>query len=220
MSLSKIYRGEEGGEIKEFRFRSFGDTEVIAPPEGGFSQPETVDPAPMVPEAPNNIPQLIEEAHARGRQEGLALAEERFENTIQALTQATEEVCRLRASLAQSGSRDMLRLVMAVAEQIIQRCVEIDPAVVAGIVEKALQASVRADSLRLVINPADLETITERKPLFLASISGLQNLSIETDPSISRGGCRVDSELGDVDATLESQLETIRQTLSEAIQVV
>jgi len=62
--------------------------------------------------------------------------------------------------------------------------------------------------------------VTQQKPLFLASISGLKNLSIETDSEISPGGCRVDSDLGDVDATIETQLETIRQSLSEAIMDV
>ena len=84
-------------------------------------------------------------------------------------------------------------------------------------IENALQSSVRSDQYRIRINPADLESVTLQKPLFLASISGLKNLSIETDPEISPGGCRVDSDFGDIDATLETQLETIRQTLSKAI---
>ena len=59
--------------------------------------------------------------------------------------------------------------------------------------------------------------VNAQKPLFLASISGLRNLSIDADAAISRGGCRVDSELGDVDATIESQLAAIRQALAAAV---
>ncbi len=106
---------------------------------------------------------------------------------------------------------------MAVAEQVIRRSVDVDPNVVLSIIENALQASVRSDSYRICINPADLEAVTKQKPLFLASISGLKNISFEADSSISPGGCRVDSELGDVDATIETQLESIRHALNEAI---
>lgn len=232
MNLSKIYRGGETGDLKEFQFRSFGETEPLPPTEGeGFTLSGLVEPerpvAPVVKPAPASAPapaapglsakQQAEEAYARGRQEGLDSAQLQFESTTQALAQALEEVCRVRESLAQTGSRDMLRLVMAVAEQIIRRSIAVDPAVVLTIIENALQASVRADNYRISINPDDLDVVTKQKPLFLASISGLKNLSFDADSAISPGGCRVDSELGDVDATIETQLESIKNVLYEAI---
>ncbi len=218
MGLSKIYRGSDGENVTEFHFRSFGESDMPAPLESASFEPPGGTPAATVSSAaPSNLPQLLEEAQARGRQEGLALAEERFETTTRSLAQALEELSRLRESLAQSGSQDMLRLVMAVAEQIVRRAIDVDPQVVLTIIENALQASVRSDSYRLSIHPEDLEVVNAQKPLFLASISGLQNLSIDADTAISRGGCRVDSELGDVDATIESQLDAIRQALSAAI---
>ena len=106
---------------------------------------------------------------------------------------------------------------MGFSEQIIHREVSADPKIILTIIENALQSSVRADQYRIRLNPADLENVTQQKPLFLASISGLKNLSIETDSSISPGGCRIDSDLGDVDATIETQLEAIHQALNEAI---
>jgi len=224
MSLSKIYRGAEAADLKEFRFRSFGDEEPQQPFEMAgfkateFSAPPVKARAAVPPvETAGHSAQKLEEAFARGRQEGLALAEARLESTTQALTEALEDVSRLRESLALSGTSDMLRLVMAIAEQVVRRQIAVDPGVILAVIKDALQASVRAESFRISINPADLDAVTRQKPLFLASISGLKNLSIETDPAISPGGCRVDSELGDVDATIESQLDTISQALAEAI---
>lgn len=218
MSLSKVYRGGEAGDLKEFQFRSFGDPEPQAPVD---SDSFTQSAAPATPAAPAPVAvplaKQLDEAFARGRQEGLTTAEQRFEMTTRALTKALEDVSRLRDSLAQSGSQDMLRLVMAVAEQVILRSVAADPAVIVSIIEKALQASVRADSYQVFINPAELDVVTEQKPLFLASISGMKNISFTADPQIARGGCRVDSELGNVDATIETQLAAIRSALDEAI---
>ena len=220
MNLSKVYRGAEASDLKEFQFRSFGDPDPVSPSSGESftrtSHGESNSPAPAA-KIDISQGQKIEEAYSRGRQEGLSSAEQRLESTTQALTKALEEVSRLRESLAQTGSQDMLRLVMAVAEQIVLRTVEVDPAVILTIIENALQASVRADSYRISINPDDLEAVTKQKPLFLASISGMRNLSFDADASISQGGCRVDSELGAVDATIETQLESIRAALGDAI---
>ena len=126
MSLSKIYRGSEAGELKAFRFRCFGEPDLPEGEDQVLSAAEfTAPPLASSPAAPEpvepglSLSQQLEEAYARGRQEGLNEAEQRFESTTQALGQALEEVCRVRESLAKSSGQDMLRLVMAVAEQIL-----------------------------------------------------------------------------------------------------
>jgi flagellar assembly protein FliH len=49
--------------------------------------------------------------------------------------------------------------------------------------------------------------------LFLAAINGLQNLSFQADPAVGRGGCLLESEFGDVDATIDGQLDQIHRSL-------
>ena len=217
MNLSKIYRGVEADGLREFQFRSFGEMESGSPLENdGFVKSSVIATSVA---APTTTPSAnaVEEAYSRGRQEGLDSSEAHLETAAQALATAAEEISRLRESLSKNSGQDMLRLVMAVSEQIIHREVSADPKIILTIIENALQSSVRADQYRIRLNPADLENVTQQKPLFLASISGLKNLSIETDSSISPGGCRIDSDLGDVDGTIETQLAEIHQALNEAI---
>lgn len=219
MNLSKIYRGVDTNDLREFQFRSFGETEPGSPLENdGFIKSSAIATSVVASTSTStSSANAVEEAYARGRREGLDSAENNLETAAQALAAAAEEISRLRESLAKNGSQDMLRLVMAVSEQIIRREVAADPKVILTIIENALQSSVRTDQYCIKINPADLDNVTRQKPLFLASISGLKNLSIEADTAISPGGCRIDSDLGDVDATIETQLEAIQKALSEAI---
>lgn len=220
MSLSKIYRGDEASGLKEFQFRSFGETEPSSPLDADafVKTPSTAAPIiTPVAAAGGRSDKDVEEAYARGRREALDAAGKNLESAAQALVAAAEDLSHLRESLASNNSQDMLRLVMTVAEQIIRREVAVDPQVVVNIIETALQSSVRSDQYRIRVNPEDLDHVIDQKPLFLASISGLKSLSIEADPAISRGGCRVDSDLGEVDATIETQLESIQKALSEAI---
>jgi len=222
MNLSKIYRGTEANGLQEFQFRSFGETEPGSPLEMDSFVKGSVSTVPTNSTLAGAGTKVhtshdVEEAHSRGRQEGLDCAEKNLGSAAQALVTAAEEISRLRESLARNNSQDMLRLVLAISEQVVRREITVDPDIVLTTIENALQSSVRADHYRVLINPADLEIVTKQKPLFLASISGLKNLSIETDASISPGGCRVDSELGNVDATIETQLNAIRQALNEAI---
>ncbi len=214
MSLSKIYRGSDASELKSFEFQSFGGPAPSAAPAEKKASPVVTPPPAAVA---GHSAQEVEEAYARGLREGLENAGQRLESATKALADALDEVSRLREKLVQNSRQDMLRLVMAVAEQVIRQQAAVDSSVVMNIIDHALQSAVRSDRYRVRINPADLAAVNEQKPLFIASVSGLKNLHIEADASISAGGCRVDSELGEVDATLETQLETIRQALTEAM---
>ncbi len=214
MSLSKIYRGSDASELKSFEFQSFGGSAPSAAPAEKKAAPVATPPPPAVA---GHSAQEVEDAYARGLREGLEKAGQRLESATKALADALDEVSRLREKLAQNSRQDMLRLVMAVAEQVIRQQAAVDSSVVMNIIDHALQSAVRSDRYRVRINPADLAAVNEQKPLFIASVSGLKNLHVEADASISAGGCRVDSELGEVDATLETQLESIRQALTAAL---
>ena len=219
MSLSKIYRGEDAANLKSFQYLSFGAEakESVSDTEKSVEPPAVQQPVAESPVVAGHTAAEVEEAYGRGYREAMEHTGERLEKATQALAKGLDEVSRLRETLARNSQQDMLRLVMTVAEQIIREQAAIDSQVVIKVIENALHEAVRADHYRIFVNPADLAAVTEQKPLFLASISGLKNIHVEADGKISAGGCRVDSEFGNVDATLETQFETIRQALQEAL---
>ncbi len=208
MSLSKVYRGDEFRELESFQFRSFAEKA----PSGNPANPSGLSTAPVPVSTPNKQ-QEVDAAFLRGRQEGANAVESKLDNTVQAFTLALAEVNRLRESVARNSSQDMLRMVMAISEQVIRRSLEAKPEIVLSLIENALHVSVQADTYRIRISPQDLDLVNEQKPLFLASISGMKNISIIADAEITPGGCRVESDFGDVDATIETQLEEIRKLL-------
>jgi flagellar assembly protein FliH len=233
MLLSKVFRVSDGDSLQKVSFREFGPNGELM--EGGlkieqevFSEtlprdernalpaaaPETV----RQPAAPPDLGKKIEAAYLQGKEEGLQQSRERFESSLEMLAQGIEEVSRLRETLLQNSTHDMLRLVMSIARQVIHGEICINREVILATVSKALNAAVRSDSYQIRVNPEDLALVTEKKPLFLASINGLKNIVFEADPEIARGGCLVESELGEVDATIESQLNEIRRSLIGAME--
>lgn len=219
MNLSKVYRGMESVDLREFHFGFFDENGSVEKPFVPEPVAATRTPAPATssPAATPAHKQELEEAYTRGRREALEQAGGKLETAARAFAAAVTEVDQLRTALAERSRDDMFRLVMVIAEQVIRHEVTVHPDVVVGVIEHALQAAVRADHCKIRINPDDVAVVTEQKPLFLASISGLKNLNIETDPTITPGGCRIESDLGEVDATLETQLAMIRQALSDGM---
>jgi len=210
MSLSKVYRGDEFRELESFEFRSFAEKKSKVGPIGEASSSLNSVATPTQQ-------QEVNDAFQRGRQEGTSAVETKLDTTLRALTQALDEVNQLRAAVARNSNQDMLRMVMAISEQVILRSLEVKPEILLTIIENALRSSVDADSYRIRVSSQDFELVNQQKPLFLASISGMKNISITADTAITPGGCRVESDLGDVDATIESQLEEIKKVLVGAI---
>ncbi len=230
MSLSKIYKGGDISCLQALSFADFGDdgglsgggmtpgaAEFHEAPVAQQATPSAQDQAqaPCEPSGPD-LDHLLEEAHAKGRREGIQEMEGRFGTAALSFSAAVEEIGRLRETILKNSTDDMLRLVMAIVEQVIPCEVAANPDIIHHTIVKALQAAVRSDQYHIKVNPDDMNAVMEKKPLLLASISGLKNITLEAEPSIAQGGCLVESELGEVDATVEGQLEEIRQKILHA----
>ena len=223
MSLSKILRGLSAQDFQPFEFDSF-DTPENSPVGGKKSVPEEVfREVPQESVLPKNgvgggaSSGEIENAFLQGKEEGIKESEESLSTTIKALGIALEEISQLRKTIIRNSSQDMLHLVLTIARQILHCEVAVKPETILSSIERAMSASISTDSYNVKVNPQDLELVKEKKPFFLARVTGLKNINFESDDGISRGGCRVDSELGEVDATIETQLEEIRQYLLASI---
>lgn len=172
---------------------------------------ETAASPDAVPEV--DLEAAKEAAYAKGKKDGRAEAEKNFQSAARSLASALEEVSSLRASVLERSREDMLRLVMAVARQVIRTEARENRDVIAKTIAHALEAAVPSEEYYVRSHPADMEAVLENKPLFLASMKGLQNIHFTPDESVSRGGAVAESRAGDVDATIESQLETIYEHL-------
>ena len=49
----------------------------------------------------------------------------------------------------------------------------------------------------------------------LESLESIDHLLIESEPSVTKGGCIVETPIGDVDAQIEERLERVRSALIE-----
>ncbi|OEU61121.1 MAG: hypothetical protein BA870_01645 [Desulfuromonadales bacterium C00003094] len=231
MLSSKIYRSSDTQGLKRISFREFGDDGQIVEDgllfeDESFSeeavstsqQNQTEQPSAQQTVAPADLGKQIEEAYLQGKEEGQQEIRLQFDSSLEMLAQGVEEVGRLRATLLQNSTQDMLRLVLSIARQVIHSEVSLNRELILTTIDKALRAAVRSDHYHIKVHPEDLALVTKNKPLFITSINGLEGISVEGDPQIARGGCLVESDLGAVDATIEGQLEEIRRTLLSTVE--
>jgi flagellar assembly protein FliH len=196
-------------------FTPFGE-ETKAPPKAK-PQTETNEPkrkqSPPEKEQAQDVKKVQEEAYARGLREGRKEAQDELGQTVSALAEAAERLEGLRSDLFNRSRDDLVRLVMLIAEQVIHDELKNREDAILNCVTKALDEAMPTQEHHVRVNPGDLDKVNENKPLFLSRINGLKHITVEGDESVSPGGCVVESDVGEVDATVETKLREIWQCM-------
>jgi type III secretion system HrpE/YscL family protein len=130
---------------------------------------------------------------------------------VDALRAARERV----AEAAERARPEIVRLAIRVAEKILRQRVETHPDAIVPMVDEALRAFLALNQTRVVlrVHPADEKALAARRQRWLERNPTIGGLVIVPDEAIGRGGCRLESESGTVDATLETQLDVIERHL-------
>jgi flagellar assembly protein FliH len=157
----------------------------------------------------------VAESYERGFEEGRHQAEKGLSNVFKALRGALDEVAGLRGRIFRESENDILGLSIRIAGKIIQQEIMDDRRILARMIAAALESSSGRDETVIRLNPEDYGFVTSHRQLFLNSIGNCEDLAFKPDETVSPGGCIVNTETGEIDARLETQLDEIHKRLME-----
>lgn len=142
------------------------------------------------------------EGEARGRKSG----ERAMRPQIKALEQLLQGLSTPYAELDETMEQELVQLAMAVARHLVRRELRTDPSAVVAVLREALGALPSADrKVRLYLHPQDARVV--RDALQVEELN--RPWSVVEDPTLSRGGVRVETDTSRVDATLETRLNAV-----------
>jgi flagellar biosynthesis/type III secretory pathway protein FliH len=159
-----------------------------------------------------------DELRARAREEAFALragAEE--EGRAEGLATAAALVLGARAARARAveeAERAVVALVTTIAGRVLGDTLAAEPERVVPAVRAHLEPVRRARRLELRVHPEDAPALERALREGALPVSDAV-ARIELDPSVTRGGCVVSSDLGTIDARLEVQLAAFERALRE-----
>lgn len=173
---------------------------------------EDAVPAPAVPQLP---PEELESIRRRAREEGLEAG--RCEGREQGRAEMAAQAARLRAVLdaLEAPLRELddgvvealTELALTIARHLVRREIHAEPGEIVAVVRQAAaELPVAARRVRVVLAPADASIV---RAALGAGEGGEARWEIVEDPSVQRGGCRIESEHSRIDATVERRLAAI-----------
>lgn len=191
-------------------------TAVSAFPWGGqASQPVRQVEQPAVDRATHDahLAALEREAFgkgfAQGERAGAEAAGERGEAMLHRLTQTLDELTTVRADMIRQTERQMVQLALAIARRIVQREVSLDPDLLLAMARVALERLGETAQVTVRLHPEDYAAAGAARVSELTS----SNVTIVADGRLSRGACRVESDMGLLDLGIDAQLQEVGRAL-------
>jgi type III secretion protein L len=121
-----------------------------------------------------------------------------------------------RENLKTEWEQSLLHLAVRVAEKIVGEQLRLHPDTIVPIVREALKSLGQERQLTLLIHPDHRETVQANLDRLQALVGSSRQIHLVVDPGMTPGGCVVESELGVIDAKLETQLKCLEEVLLSA----
>lgn len=214
MSWSKILKGGRPGScpVSTYTARDMSPEKPLSKVNEAQEQAEAI-----IREAKTRKESLELDAYnegmAKGQEEGRKIVTKKIEPLFDTLEVAIDELSSLRESLVEAHRNQIVEMVFLIAEKIIHRSVQLSPDIVLDTVRAASRHLMETDEIHLRLHPSDFEYIREIEALLDKQLTGKKSFHIVEDRTLDRGGVIVETELGEIDASIRSQIDHLKDTI-------
>jgi flagellar assembly protein FliH len=191
-------------------------------------EPELQAPEPEKPPAPDYSAQIaqleaqyqqkVRDAHAAGIREGEAAGRNRaaaeIHPVIERLARSIQEITNLRARLRREAEADVVLLALAIARRVIRREISADSDALRGLVMAALEKLQGQEISRVKVHPSHLAMMKS----CLQQISSGGLVEVLADSSRELGSVIFETARGNLDASVDSQLQEIERGLADRLR--
>jgi len=159
--------------------------------------------------------EAYEKGFAQGEKDGFELGQRKAAKLVEDIESVLRSMDNLRQEILVHYEKEILELVFAIAQRVIHRNIRSDDKAIEATALSALTLAAEKSKATLRVNPEDFDYVEKLRPEFFTAVKELKALTVTSDPSVTRGGCLLESPYGDVDARVETQLDKIHQCLEQ-----
>ncbi len=168
----------------------------------------------------SDIKNVKRDAYNKGLEDGLnkgrLLTLKEIGTEIKILKGLIEGTERLKDELYRKIENDVVEISVMIAKKIIGDIAEEDRDIVVNIAKEAIKRASDREVLRIRVAPVDYDALNKKRSELLQCIDGIKSLIFEADESVQPGGCLIETNQGEIDARIESQIKVIKGALTAA----
>jgi len=151
----------------------------------------------------------------QGKEEGFASGKAEVDRLIERTQTVLERAQDKRADILNETEKEIIDLVLLIARKVIKVISENQRDIIVTNVIEALRKVRAKGNIVIKVNLADLQLATEHKQNFINSMESVKSINIVEDSSVDLGGCIIETDFGEIDARIASQLMELENKILE-----
>ena len=160
-----------------------------------------------------------ERGHKEGRENGFQEGKEEVSRLVERLHKVITQAIDKRGQIIEEAETQVINLVLLMTRKVIKVISENQKNVVINNVVQALRKLKSRGDVVIRVNLADLELTTEHTNDFLSMVENVKSISVLEDSSVDRGGCIIETDFGQIDARISSQIHEIEEKILELMPI-
>jgi len=159
--------------------------------------------------------EALEKGREDGRAEGYAEGKAEVDRLIERTQVILERAQDKRAEILTQTENEIVNLVLLIARKVIKVISENQRNVITSNVVEALRKVKARGNVIIRVNLLDLKLATEYKEDFIKMLEGVKSIQVMEDSSVDSGGCIIETDFGEIDARIASQLAELENRILE-----
>ncbi len=212
---SRVREPEDTSGVEPLVWRQM---HASGPARTGVDTKEAQNSREQLAQLQQQYEQRAREAHAAGVREGEAAGRQRagaeLQPVIDRLARSIDEIGNLRSRLRAEAEADLVQLSLAIARRVLRRELAIDPEALHGLILGALEKLSGQEISRVRVHPGHASLVTES----LRQSTSSDKVQVIADASRELGTVIFETQRGNLDASVESQLQEIERGLADRLR--
>lgn len=168
-------------------------------------------------QAKARVDEVTKEAHKKGfdqgREEGFKEGKAEVERLVHRLHLILDRAMDKRGQILEQTETQVIELVLLIARKVVKTISENQKNVVISNIGQALRKLKTRSDVIIRVNLADLQLATEHAKDFIELAENAKNLTVVEDTAVDRGGCIIETDFGEIDARIASQLHELEEKI-------
>ncbi|MFP4362316.1 MAG: flagellar assembly protein FliH [Spirochaetia bacterium] len=177
----------------------------------------------MKQKAQARVQEIEKEAHekgfSQGREEGFEAGKGEAERLVERVHVVLSKAIEKRNEIIEQSETQLINLVLLIAKKVIKVISENQKNVVINNVIQALRKLKSRGDVVIRVNLADVDLTNEHMQDFMRMVEDVKSITILEDSSVDRGGCIIETDFGQIDARISSQLNEIEEKIIELMPI-
>jgi flagellar assembly protein FliH len=155
------------------------------------------------------------EGKEAGRLEGYAEGRAEVERLIERTQVVLERAQDKRGEILTETEQEIINLVLRITRKVVKVISESQREVIVSNVVQALRKVRDRGNIIIHVNLADLKLATEHTKDFIRMLEGAKSVQVVEDSTVDSGGCIIETDFGEIDARISSQLAELESKIME-----